>query len=215
MDKEVKLIIACEAFKNELAALTGVIEIEILWVPHSLHNEPEKLNLCIREKVAEAEQILCSGELVLIFLGNCGGAMVGVCSQSLYLTYPDVADCIPVIMGSMDKYLKLQKDRPGTFYLNKAWIDSGEDPLSSNRKYSCIYGEKKGWKISRLMYRNYTHFALIDNGCYDMAQYRDYVKTACTVFDKEYVEESGDLSFVKSILSGTSKMIYVSPTSLD
>lgn len=201
MNRTIAMIIACEAFRNELACFKDIIDVDILWIEHSLHNVPLKLNQKIREKLAEAEQILPAGSTVLLFFGNCGGALENLQTEGLNLVHPDVQDCIPIIVGSVAGFSQMHKSRPGTFYLNKAWIDSGEDPLGMIRKYTEHYGAKKGVKVAQKMLANYTHFALIDNGCYELQVYREHVKKACAVFAKEYAEEKGSLDLVHEILT--------------
>jgi Protein of unknown function (DUF1638). len=212
MDESIKLIIACEAFRGELEAFKDSIKVNILWVEQAMHNVPDKLHLKIEENINEAEKFLNPGDIVLLFLGNCGGSLKGISSGKLTLIYPNVDDCIPVILGSMDRFRRIQAERPGTFYMNKNWIDAGEDPLSSSRKYIESYGEKKGWKISKVMYKNYTHFALIDNGCYKLEKYRAHVHEACEKFEKIYSEEKGDLNFVEAILNRQCEMVTILPT---
>ncbi|WP_158408440.1 DUF1638 domain-containing protein [Desulfosporosinus fructosivorans] len=211
MDNAIKLIIACEAFKGELEVFKETISVNILWIEQALHNVPDKLHLKVLEKIQEAEQSLNPGDIVLLFLGNCGGSLKGVSSRTLTLIYPNVDDCIPVILGSMERFKAIQAERLGTFYLNKNWIDAGEDPLSSSRKYIEKYGEKKGWKVSKLMYKNYTHFMLIDNGCYSLAKYRIHVHEACERFEKIYSEEKGDLKFIEAILNRQCEMVTILP----
>ncbi|MBP1759936.1 MAG: hypothetical protein H6Q63_853 [Firmicutes bacterium] len=213
MDKSIKLIIACEAFKGELKAFKDSITVDILWIEQALHNVPDTLHLRVLERIQEAETSLNPGDIVLLFLGNCGGSLKGISSQTLTLIYPNVDDCIPVILGSVERFKAIQAERTGTFYLNKNWIDAGEDPLSSSMKYIETYGEKKGWKVSKLMYKNYTHFTLIDNGCYELEKYRLHVHKACEKYDKIYSEEKGDLKFVEAILNRQCEMVTVLPNS--
>ena len=213
MDKSIKLIIACEVFKGELDVFKESINVDILWVEQAMHNVPDQLHGEIEKKIKKAEKVLNSGDVVLIFMGNCGGSMKGISSKTLTLIYPNVDDCIPVILGSMERFKHIQSERAGTFYMNKNWIDAGEDPLNSNKKYIEKYGEKKGWKVSKLMYKNYTHFSLIDNGCYELERYRLHVHEACDKFDKKYSEEKGDLKFVEAILKRQCDMITILPSS--
>lgn len=213
MDKAINLIIACEAFKGELGFFKDSITVEILWIEQALHNVPDKLHLNILKKIEEAEEYLNPGDIILLFMGNCGGALKGISSQTLTLVYPNVDDCIPVILGSMEKFKAIQTEKPGTFYLNKNWIDAGEDPLSSSKKYIATYGEKKGWKVSKLMYKNYTHFTLVNNGCYAPNKYRIYVQGACKKFEKIYCEAQCDLKFIEAILNRECEMVTILPNS--
>lgn len=213
MDDGIKLIIACEALKGELSYLSDFINPEILWVEQFLHDVPDQLNVVLKQKVQQAEGILPPGSTVLLMFGNCGGALDGLWSHTLELIYPDVADCIPLILGSRERFNTLQQTRPGTFYFNKNWIDSGKGPLGSNQEYVERYGLDKGWKISRRMYKHYTHFALIDNGCYELAGYRDHVLEACRCFDKIYIEEKGSLDLIQAALNNRCRMRRIPPRS--
>lgn len=213
MDESIKMIIACEAFRGELEAFKESIKVNILWIEQAMHDVPDKLHLKAEEKIKEAEKVLNPGDTVLLFLGNCGGSLKGLSSEILTLIYPNVDDCIPVILGSMERFKRLQTERPGTFYMNKNWIDSGQDPLNASRKYIETYGEKKGWKVSKVMYKNYTNFSLIANGCYELEKYRAHVHKACEKFEKIYTEEKGDLKFVEAILNRQCEMVTIPPNS--
>lgn len=213
MDESIKRIIACEAFKGELEMFKEMITVNICWLEQALHDVPDELHRRVKEKIQEAEEDLNPGDTVLLFLGNCGGALQGISSQSLTLVYPNVDDCIPVILGSLEKFKAIQAERTGTFYLNKNWIDAGQDPLSSSRKYIETYGEKKGWKVSQLMYKNYTHFTLIDNGSCVLDKYREHVQEACRKFGKVYSEEKGNLKFIEGILNRQGNLVIIPPSS--
>ena len=211
MDESIKLIIACEAFRGELEAFKESITAKIIWIEQAMHDVPDKLHLKVAEKVKEAEKTLNPGDTILLFLGNCGGALRGISSETLTVIYPDVDDCIPVILGSKERFKHILAEKPGTFYMNKNWIDSGQDPLSSSQRYIETYGEKKGWKISKLMYKNYNYFSLIDNGCYDLDKYRAHAREACEKFGKSYSEEKGNLKFIEAILNRQCEMVIVLP----
>lgn len=210
MDENIKLIIACEAFKDELNYFKEQITVEIIWIEHSLHDNPDKLNRQIKDKIRSAEKTLAPGNTVLLFFGNCGGALDNIQSDTLHLIYPDVHDCIPVLIGSIERYRQMHAARPGVFYLNKAWIDSGAGPLGCLRKYSEIYGPEKGWRATQKLYKGYTHFMLIDNCCCELQSYREHVQEACQLFGKEYIEEKGSMDFVSAILNNTCHLRKIS-----
>ena len=214
MDEHINLIIACEAFKDELKYFQEVISAEIFWIEHSLHDNPNKLNMKIKEDIETAEKILQPGSTVLLFFGNCGGALEGLRSDTLNIIYPDVHDCIPIILGSLEKYHRLHAERPGIFYLNKAWIDSGAGPLGCVKKYSEIYGEVKGWRAAKKLYKGYTHFMLIDNCSCELQPYRKHVQEACQLFEKDYIEEKGSLDFIAAILNNKCTLRKIPASSL-
>jgi len=84
VDEGIKVIIACEAFKGELEVFRHSIRVKILWIEQALHNVPDKLHLKVLEKIQEAEKYLGPGDIVLLFLGNCGGALVpDTCTRGL------------------------------------------------------------------------------------------------------------------------------------
>lgn len=196
-----RIIIACEAFKGELEKAADVLRDRVFWLEHSLHDDPAELNSRIRAQIKAAEELLEPGGTVLLFFGNCGGALEGIQSASLSIVYPDVHDCIPLLLGSMERFYQLHAEKPGNFFLNRAWIDAGNGPLGILRKYKERYGDEKGLRAAKKMFKNYTHFTLIDNGCYDPESYRNHVQEACHVFQKTYAEEKGSLDLVRDILA--------------
>lgn len=211
MDDNIKLIIACEVFKSELQQLKDHIKVPILWVEHSLHNVPNKLKLELQKKINEAEREIPPGGTVLLMFGNCGGALDGISSKTLKLIYPEVHDCTPILLGSVEKYEKLQMERPGSFYFNHAWIESGNNPLGKHEYYIKRYGKELALELSQEIYKNYTHFVLINNNCGDLPKAREYVKRACEKLNKQYAEELGDLNLIKKILNNQHRMVNILP----
>lgn len=206
MSETYDLIIACEVFKDELESLKDQIEADIIWIDRSMHDFPDKINIKIKETISEVEKTLPTGSTVLLFYGNCGGALDGIGSDTLNIIYPDLQDCIPILLGAMDKYRQIQTNCPGTFYLNKAWIDSGAGPLNLMKNYQDRYGEKKGLRAAQKMYKSYTHFMLIDNcGC-PLEPYREHIQEACQIYAKEFIEIKGNLELMSAILNNTSNM---------
>ena len=200
------IIIACEVFKGELEYFKDSINAEIFWLEHSLHEVPAELNMKIKEKIMEAEETLAPGSKVLLFFGNCGGALEGIQSATLNIVYPDVHDCIPILLGSMERFYQLHSEKPGNFYLNRAWIDSGRGPMGTLNQYKERYGDEKGLRAAKKMYKNYSHFTLIDNGCFEVGPYRKHVQDACGNFEKAYSEEKGSLDLVNAILNNRFQM---------
>jgi len=213
MNNDIKLIIACEVFKNELESLKSEISVPIIWIEHSLHSVPNKLRRKIQEEINKAEKEMEPGSKVLLMFGNCGGALNELHTNMLHLIYPEVPDCTPILLGSMGKYTELQNHRPGTYYFNNSWIESGNNPLDKNREYALKYGEELAWELSNEIYKNYTHFTLINNGCYNIEKSREFVKESCRQFNKEYSEEMGSLEFIADILNNRCRMVHILPDS--
>ena len=86
---------------------------------------------------------------------------------------PAVDDCIAILLGSRDEYLRQFNGCPGTYYYTRGWIEYIDDPYHEYLEMIPRYGEQKAREIAHLILANYRRVALVDTGTYELADYDD------------------------------------------
>jgi len=87
------------------------------------------------------------------------------------LLIPRADDCIAILLGSYQAYLKEFNDNPGTYYLTKGWLESGSDPLKEYRQVRDKYGAENAEWIMDQQYQHYNRLVLVAHTQEDLEKY--------------------------------------------
>src|SRR5690348_11494835 len=112
-------IIACEVMKEELLAVQSAENLEYEFISMGLHTYPEKLRKELQKILDES----VGYSRVILAFGLCGGAAKNLKASNFILTIPRVHDCIPIFLGSKERFEKLRKEEKGTFYHTCGWVE--------------------------------------------------------------------------------------------
>ena len=95
-------VIACKTMEDELnwaMERTGS-DYPVFWLEQGLHNVPKKLLDAVQTALDAA-----GTERVLLAMGFCGNALVGLRVPAVELIVPRVDDCISLLLGSVKRRL--------------------------------------------------------------------------------------------------------------
>ena len=180
----------CRTLERELtAAITAEgNEDPIVWIPSGLHASPQKLTARLQETLDGIEQD-CGR--VLMAMGYCGNAVVGLKNGPFELIIPKVDDCITLLLGSARRRQEIS-DEQGTYFMTQGWLD-GEQNIWVEYEYARKkYGEKMAQSIYHDLLRHYSRLAVIDTGAYPLED---------TVAETERI--AGELHLHHQIMPGT------------
>ena len=119
-------IISCAVFQHLLEEmLPEGLDTEIVFLDYGLHLIPKNLKATVQKTIDSVSQ----PSLIVLGYGLCGNGLNGIEAGPHTLLVPRADDCISILMGSYDAYLKEFNGNPGTYYLTKGWLESGSDPL--------------------------------------------------------------------------------------
>ena len=65
------------------------------------------------------------------------------------------------MLGSRQRYTEEFAAEPGTYYLTRGWLESGDDPLSEYQAYVEGYGKERADRLIDLMYGSYRKVRLV------------------------------------------------------
>ncbi|MDN5293457.1 MAG: hypothetical protein PWQ91_815 [Eubacteriales bacterium] len=191
-------IISCDVFREEILALPPPPGIEMEFLSIGLHLQPDKL----REKVQEAIDRSTGCSLLILGYGLCGGALDGVRAPGCPMVMPRVHDCIPVLLGSMEKYRQLREEKGQCFYFSGGWVE-GERLIISEYERSCRqFGEERALRIFRKMFEHYTHLAYIFTGHPRTEETLAKTRWFASLLPRPCFEVTGSLDYLRSLLYG-------------
>jgi len=189
-------VIACGALRDEALAVAGDLEVE--FCEGRLHDRPDVLRLTLQQRIAATP----GNSTILLLYGRCSNGLVGLRAGSHRLVLPAVDDCISLLLGSREEYLKEFTSFPGTYYYTRGWIEEIDDPYQVYLKLVPKYGEQRAAELSRLELANYTRVALVDTGTYPLEKYEPYVRQVSAFYDLPLHRLSGSLRLVEKLVHG-------------
>jgi hypothetical protein len=189
-------IIACDALRDEVLQVSDGVEVE--FCEAKLHDDADRLRATLNEHIAATP----GSRTILLAYGRCCNGTTGLEAGSHRLVLPAVDDCISLLLGSREHYLKEFSQSPGTYYYTRGWIDYISDPYQTYLKLVPKYGEEKARRLSRLELANYTRFALIDTGSYPLEDYEPYVRTVGAFYGIPVEQLSGSLRLLDKLVKG-------------
>lgn len=201
MQKENKkrlLLIGCEVLRHQIEAI-GAVNHQIIYLEQRLHRTPDKL----RQELQKVIDNSANYSTLLLGYGLCSRAVAGLqAAPHQRLIIPKVDDCIALSLGSRDRYCQEFKERPGTYYFTKGWIEAAEDPLKEYYKSVAKFGEELALWAARECLKHYQRAVLIKTGEKELAASRDYVHNFARFFNLLYEEMEGSPDYLKQLLFG-------------
>jgi hypothetical protein len=189
-------IIACGALRDEVSALAGDIDAEFL--EGQLHDTPDALRAALQERIDATP----GARTILLAYGRCSNGTAGLKAGPHRLVLPAVDDCISILLGSRERYLREFAAHPGTYYYTRGWIEDIQDSYQVYLKLIPKYGEEKAAMLSRMELANYTRVALIDTHSYAIEKYEPYVRTVAEFYDLALARLEGSLRLMGKLLHG-------------
>jgi hypothetical protein len=191
-------LIACAAVIEEmLPFMPPRMSYEVL--DFGLHTDPKSLKISLQNAINSSAPDI---ETILLGYGLCSQAVVGLKSGSRTLVIPRVDDCIAIFLGSAAEYQKQYSAVPGTYYLTKGWIESGDTPFSEYDILVKCYGEQIAQRIINKILKNYTRLAFINTSNNDLEYLREHARSMAERFHLQYEEIQGSDEMIKKMLYG-------------
>ena len=208
-----QVIVACRMLELELAAAmerTGC-HAPVLWLPPALHDSPRRLNACLQETLDG----IGAAERVLVAMGFCGNAVVGLRNGPWSLVLPRVDDCVTLLLGSPERRQAINSQQ-GTYFLTKGWLE-GEKSLEESYDHAVRkYGRRMADELYRELLRNYRQLALLDTGAYPLEEVAEKTARLAGKLHLRHQVLEGTLDYLSQLLTGPwpgEKFLTVAPGS--
>jgi hypothetical protein len=193
------VVVACKVFQSLLENyLRSDLIKEITFLDYGLHRVPKNLKKSVQEQIDR----IAEPSLIVLGYGLCGNGLDGIQAGIHTLLIPRTDDCIAILLGSYDAYMREFNDAPGTYYLSKGWLESGSNPLMEYEEYIEKYGPEKAEWLMDIQYQNYKRLALVAHQESDLAHYREQalrVADYCKRWGMNYQEILGSDRYVRRL----------------
>ncbi|MGD2065225.1 MAG: DUF1638 domain-containing protein [Dehalococcoidia bacterium] len=190
-------LIACAAVIEEmLPFIPPRMSYEVL--DFGLHTDPKSLKRALQNAINSSASNI---DTILLGYGLCSQAVVGLRSGGRTLVIPRVDDCIAIFLGSVAQYQKQCHIVPGTYYLTRGWIESGDTPFSEYDILVKHYGEQTAQRIINKILKNYTRLVFINTGN-NLKYYREHARGMAERFNLRFEEIRGSAAMIKKMLYG-------------
>jgi len=194
------IVIACKAFNSILEAhIPPRIANSITFLEYGLHRFPSKLKQTLQQSIDSIE----TPSRILLGYGLCGNGLHGIMAGKHTLIVPRAHDCIAILLGSYQNYLREFQSQPGTYYLTKGWLECGSHPLNEYLEYEQKYGSQRASWIMDQQYKNYTRLVLVAHNQADLEKYRPKaieVARYCQRWGMRYQEILGTDGYIKQLI---------------
>jgi hypothetical protein len=186
----------CEVMRDEWLSVNP--GIETVFLEQGLHQNPARLHKAVQGAI----DALSGCDSILLGYGLCANALLGIAAKKQRLIIPLVEDCISLFLGSARAYRAQFAAEPGTYYFTKGWIVGGKDPYQEYLRSCAKWGEADADWIARETMKNYRRAAYIDTGCYDTAEYRNYVGRFAGFFGLRPEIIAGSRQYFRELAAG-------------
>ena len=194
------VIIACQIMRSMLEKLLpDGLAGEVTYMDYGLHRTPSKMTWTLQDAIDAVLQ----PSLIVLGYGLCGNGLNGIQARNHTLLIPRTDDCIAILLGSREAYLREFESQPGTYYLSKGWLESGSNPLNEYREYIEKYGEEDAQWLMDTQYQNYERLVLVTQNEADMDSYRPLaleVADYCQRWGMRYEEIVGSDHFARRLV---------------
>lgn len=193
------VVIACEVMRGLIDPRLPN-DTPITFMSYDYHVRPKSMKEALQSQLDK----LTEPSRVIIGYGSCGNGMIGLNAGPHTLFIPRMDDCIAMMLGSYDAYIEEFRNNPGTYFLNKGWLESGNEPMSEYLGYVERYGEKKANILMEAMYAHYTRLCFIAFSEQDLIDYRPKAKKVADFcvqrWDMSYIEKVGTEDFISGLI---------------
>jgi hypothetical protein len=195
------VIIACKVMQAMLENLLPAdLAGQISYMDYGLHRAPDKMNWTLQDEI----DAVAAPSLIVLGYGLCGNGLNGLQARQHILLIPRTDDCIAILLGSREAYIREFEKAPGTYYLSKGWLESGSNPLNEYREYVEKYGREDAEWLMDTQYASYSRLVLVTQNEADMRKYRTQaqeVAAYCRRWEMRYEEILGSDAFVRQLVA--------------
>ncbi|NLC58741.1 MAG: DUF1638 domain-containing protein [Armatimonadetes bacterium] len=214
-------IIACEVAFREIcwvaARSPNLVDLEFL--SQGYHDNSGIGRAHLQERIDAVPE----GKFDALLLGYalCNNMVVGLEARHTPLVIPRAHDCITFFLGSKERYARVFRERPGTYYYTSGWLEHrerggervpwqqgaqlGPDTAFGYQELVEKYGEENARYVMETLgqwVRDYSHGTLISFDFTRHLPLEAQVRAICAENGWDYDEIPGDLGLLQRWVDG-------------
>lgn len=194
------VIIACQVLQDLLTQLLPQeLAHDVIFMDYGLHRVPSKMTGTLQETI----NAIADPSLIVLGYGLCGNGLRGIRAGQHTLLVPRADDCIALLLGSYQAYMREFQAVPGTYYLSKGWLESGSHPLLEYEEYVPRYGADEAMWLMDQQYQHYERLVLVAHSQSDLEAYRaqaQKIARFCERWGMRYEEILGSDKYVRRLV---------------
>jgi hypothetical protein len=194
------VVIACKVLQDVLESLLPEdLAQTVTFLDYGLHATPSKMTTALQEAIDSIAQ----PSLVVLGYGLCGNGLRGIKAGVHTLLIPRIDDCIAILLGSHEAYIREFRAAPGTYYLTKGWLESGSNPLQEYETYVPKYGAERAMWVMDQQYQHYERLVLVARSQADLDTYRSQAQKIarfCERWGMRYEEIQGSDDYMRQLV---------------
>lgn len=214
-------VIACDVLNREISFLRSQSEcyVDVTFLHQGLHVTPDKLKISIQEQIDIANkgfpynyfELSPNYDYIVLGYGLCSNGITGISSEKIPLIIPKGHDCITLLLGSKEKYIKYFEKNPGTYWYSRGWIECSIQPGEERYKgtyseYAEKYGEDNAEYLMEMeqgWFKNYNNAVFINwEKLRNSDYYINYTKKCAEFLGWSNFIIEGSQSILEKILNG-------------
>jgi hypothetical protein len=200
------VVIACKVFQDLLEHfLPPDMADQLTFLDYGLHDIPKELSRAVQEQINGIQE----PSRILLGYGLCGNGLQDIQAGRHTLFIPRADDCIAILLGSYQAYLREFSENPGTYYLTKGWLESGTDPLKQYQQMVEKYGAEDGAWVMDQQYMHYKRLVFVAHTREDLETYRPRaleVAEYCKRWGMKYEEVLGSEAYIRDLVKAVSTL---------
>ena len=200
------VVIACQVLQSMLEQLLpDDLANQVTFMDYGLHRVPSKMTWTLQDAMDSIDE----PSLVVLGYGLCGNGLDGIKAGNHTLLVPRTDDCIAILLGSRQAYVREFEAVPGTYYLSKGWLESGSHPLKEYEEYVERYGQAEAEWIMDQQYQHYERLVLVTHSEADMQKYRSQAQKVaryCERWGMRYQEILGSDDYVRRLVEASAAL---------
>ena len=219
--------IVCEVLSQEClrAGKLSSHVVDIDFLPFGSHNRPDEMRANLQKQI---DSVSGTCDYILLAFGLCGGATAGLFARETPIVIPRAHECITILLGSKDLYLREFGAHPRTYYFTPGWIDRKEDKggihvqaaasaQERHQEWAERYGKDNAAYLAESEDKwlaRYDRAAFIDTGVGDVRRYRGFTEQLAQSRGWAYTEIPGDPNMIDALFAGDwdpEKFLIVEP----
>lgn len=194
------VVIACKVLQDVLESLLPKnVAQSVTFMDYGLHTAPSKMTVTLQEAIDGITQ----PSLIILGYGLCGNGLRGIKAGVHTLLIPRTDDCIAILLGSYEAYMREFRTAPGTYYLTKGWLESGSNPLQEYETYVPKYGAERAMWVMDQQYQHYERLVLVARNQADLDKYRSQaqgIARFCERWSMRYEEITGTDDYMQQLV---------------
>jgi len=200
------VIIACKVLQDVLERLLPEdLAQDVQFMDYGLHRVPQKMTGALQDVINNIQE----PSLVVLGYGLCGNGLRGIKAGIHTLLVPRTDDCIAMLLGSYQAYMREFQAVPGTYYLTKGWLESGSNPLQEYQEYVPKYGAEQAMWIMDQQYQHYERLVLVARSQADLEKYRPQAQEVarfCERWGMRYEELLGSDDYLQRLVDAAAAL---------